>query len=508
MHPLPLLGGVLLAVHVYRARAKHGLPYLIAGGIGTLVLLALGAGLVEFPDSEKLIADIGEGLGEWTYLLVGVMAYLETGAFVGLVAPGETAVLVGGVIAGQGQIDPVTLFGLTWACAVGGDVTSFLLGRRLGRGFLLRHGPRMQITEERLVQVETFFQRHGGVTILIGRFIGLIRALAPFVAGSTGLPLRRFLPYDVIGAGLWSGLFVGLGYVFWQSFDQVTEYAGRGAVALGTLIALVAGIVYLHRLDRDPEMRARTKARLVRLGRRPLLRPFVPLARRLYRPARFFAGRLTPGELGLELTTLLAVALVGSYVFAALAIDVGEDQRFVFDGTAFGAVAPIRQGAGIAVARAVTLLGSPQVVGAAIVAAAAYLFWRRRPIEALMLLIGFAVTYGAVNLAKAVEARPRPGAGLVSASGSSFPSAHAAYAIAYVAIVLAIVRARASFVHRAAWVVFPLVLAAIIGLTRVYLNVHYLSDVLAGWALGAAVFGACGLVALIVAFIRQNPRAP
>ena len=95
-----------------------------------------------------------------------------------------------------------------------------MLGRRLGRGFLERHGPRLKITEERLRYVEDFFDRRGGMTILIGRFIGLVRAIAPFIAGASRMELRKFLPYDVLGAGLWSALFCLLGYFFWQSLDQ------------------------------------------------------------------------------------------------------------------------------------------------------------------------------------------------------------------------------------------------------------------------------------------------
>ena len=82
-----------------------------------------------------------------------------------------------------------------------GDTTSFYIGRRLGRRFLEQHGPRVKITHERLEQVEGYFDRHGGKTILIGRFIGLVRALAPFIAGSSGLAYRRFIPYSIVGCG-------------------------------------------------------------------------------------------------------------------------------------------------------------------------------------------------------------------------------------------------------------------------------------------------------------------
>ena len=86
----------------------------------------------------------------------------------------------------------------------------------------------MKITHERLEQVEDYFDRHGGKTILIGRFIGLVRALAPFIAGSSGLAYRRFIPYSILGTGLWATVFCVLGYIFWRSFDRVAHYRGPG----------------------------------------------------------------------------------------------------------------------------------------------------------------------------------------------------------------------------------------------------------------------------------------
>jgi undecaprenyl-diphosphatase len=89
-------------------------------------------------------------------------------------------------VAGQGDISLPVILAITWACAFAGDSVSFMLGARLGRGFLVKHGRRFRISEERLKQVEGYFARYGGRTILIGRFIGLVRALAPFIAGSGG----------------------------------------------------------------------------------------------------------------------------------------------------------------------------------------------------------------------------------------------------------------------------------------------------------------------------------
>ena len=121
--------------------------------------------------------------------------------------PGETVVLLGGALAGQGETSVVLTIGVVWVAALAGDSVSFLLGRRLGREFLLRHGPKVRITHERFARVEDYFSRHGGKTILIGRFIGLVRALAPFTAGSSGMRYRLLPPvqhrrHRAVGGGL------------------------------------------------------------------------------------------------------------------------------------------------------------------------------------------------------------------------------------------------------------------------------------------------------------------
>jgi membrane protein DedA with SNARE-associated domain len=190
------------------------------------------------PDLEHIIRAVGSTLGPWTYGLVGVMAFLETGAGIGLIAPGELAVILGGVAAGQGQVELIPLIALVWVCAVAGDTLSYVLGRRLGRGFMLEHGRRVKLTTDRLEQVERYFARHGGKTILFGRFIGAVRALTPFIAGASGMRARRFMPATVAAAGLWALACTLLGYVFWNSLDHALDLARQGSLAIAVLVAL------------------------------------------------------------------------------------------------------------------------------------------------------------------------------------------------------------------------------------------------------------------------------
>src|SRR5690348_203422 len=120
---------IAVAAVLLRRWARLGWPLRGLGVAACAGLVVYGAGIIHLPRLEEVIASVGSTLGVYTYALVAVMAFLETGAFVGLLVPGETVVIVGGVVAGQGHIDLGLLLGLTWLCAFAGDVTGYVLGR-------------------------------------------------------------------------------------------------------------------------------------------------------------------------------------------------------------------------------------------------------------------------------------------------------------------------------------------------------------------------------------------
>jgi membrane protein DedA with SNARE-associated domain/membrane-associated phospholipid phosphatase len=512
---------VLLVAGAVWKRRRLGLERTALALVAALALGVYASGVLSaIPRPENLIEDLAKALGNWTYALVAGLAFLETGAFVGLVAPGEFTVILGGVIAGQGEINVVVLLALTWLSAFLGDTTSFVIGARLGRGFLERHGPRVKITAERLAQVEGYFARHGGKTILIGRFIGLVRALAPFIAGSSKMPYRRFAPYSIIGTGLWAATFILLGYFFWQSFEKVAGIAGRATLAFGIVVSVVVGVVWAYRRLREPEERKRLGEWLERQGRRPLLRPLAavlrPLWRRLLRPAwrflapelRFLWGRITPGDLGIELTTTLAIGSVGGFIFFAYADQLAADPGLTPADHEFSDLAnDLFNQTAVDIAKVVTYLGSLEVIVPLLVVAIALLVWRRKPFELGVLVVGALLTYAGVQLAKAGIDRPRPHDPLVSTEGSSFPSGHAAYATIHVAFAVIASRMLPNLASRAFLVLGAIGAAAVVGLTRVYLHAHYWSDVVGGWALGCGVFGVVAAIALLVSFVRQNGGA-
>jgi membrane protein DedA with SNARE-associated domain/membrane-associated phospholipid phosphatase len=456
-------------------------------------------------DLEQAIQDLSKGLGAWTYLLVGALAFLETGAFVGLIAPGEFTVMLGGAVAGQGDISLPVILAITWMCAFAGDSVSFLLGARLGRGFLVEHGRRFRITEERLKQVEGYFARYGGRTILIGRFIGLVRALAPFIAGSSKMTYRTFAPFSILGTGLWSTGLILAGYFFAQSLDTVTKIVGKGLFVFAIVIGVAVALVLAYRFLREPQNRGKIAAEM---EKRRALRPVLALGRRLRPQFAFVGRRLTPGGLGLELTTLLAALSVGLFIVIAYwSVVAGDPGPTPGDQTALNVVHDLQASWFTTAAKGLTYLGSGWVTFPIAALAAVALAAMRRWMEFWVLVVGMVATILLVHGIKAWTDRPRPPDALVSTHGWAFPSGHAAYSTLYVwlAVTLAL-RLVPGITRRSLVIGAGILVAGLVGLTRVYLRAHWLSDVTSGWALGLSCFSAVAIVALILGYIRHNPR--
>jgi len=240
----------------------------------------------------------------------------------------------------------------------------------------------------------------------------------------------------------------------------------------------------------------------------------VALTRRFRPQLQFLWERVTPGgTFGLEFTSLMAIVAVAVFVLVSYTVLVnGEPGPTPGDTTAIEIAEKLRTDWLIHVAKVFTHLGSSALTGALAFVAAVLLIARRRWAELGVLLGGVVLIFAGVHEIKDAVDRPRPGGGLIGVSGSSFPSAHAAYSTFYVWLAVTIVmRLRPGMARGALVVVAGIVLTALIGLSRVYLTVHYLSDVSAGWALGAASFSLCAAVALTITTlgsVRRPPRTP
>ncbi|MEA2426429.1 MAG: hypothetical protein QOF37_57 [Thermoleophilaceae bacterium] len=207
----------------------------------------------------------------------------------------------------------------------------------------------------------------------------------------------------------------------------------------------------------------------------------------------------------LAVALLLAVAAVGLCVFVAYLVVLGANPGpTALDNQVFDLAQDVRTGGGIDVAKVVTALGGTPVVLGVTAIAVFLLAMRKRPVELAVLIGGTLLIFAVVQITKGAVGRARPPHPLAGAAGAAYPSGHAAHATAYVALGVMAARVLAGAVSRAALVIVGLLLAAAVGASRVFLQVHWASDVWGGWGVGAAIFGLLGAIGVVVGSFRNN----
>lgn len=206
----------------------------------------------------------------------------------------------------------------------------------------------------------------------------------------------------------------------------------------------------------------------------------------------------------MKVAPLVAIAAASAFVVVALALALDGDGRLPGDGAALRLADSLRTPLTADLGRAVTALGHGPVAFSMVLVSALVLVVRRHAVEAAVLVTGIVLTLVALDAVKEAEGRARPLNALVPTDSFAYPSGHAAYGVAYVAMAIALSRAIPSPAGRFALVTVAVVVAVTVGLSRVYLRAHFLSDVVGGWALAAAIFALCAIGGLVVAHLRHN----
>jgi|SRR3990172_978558 len=166
-----------------------------------------------FMHLDKHLNTVIQNYGTWTYLILFLIIFCETGLVVTPILPGDSLLFAAGAFAAIGSLDPVWLFVLLTIAAVAGDTLNYGIGHFLGPKVFQQEDSRF-FKKEYLERTHRFYERHGGKTIIIARFMPIIRTFAPFVAGVGSMTYLSFISYNVIGGVLWIGLFIFGGYIF------------------------------------------------------------------------------------------------------------------------------------------------------------------------------------------------------------------------------------------------------------------------------------------------------
>jgi len=187
----------------------------------------------------------------WVYVLVGALVFVEDALFVGFVVPGETAAVLAGVDASRGHVDLVAVTAVVVLAAVAGDSAGYEVGRHLGTRLLER--PFLARRRRRLDAARAFLAHRGGSAVLLGRGVAFLRAVVPALAGTAGMPYRRFLPWNALGGLLWGVATVVVGDLAGNSYAAVAHRLGQGsALAVAAVVAVVLVVRRVRRRHGHP----------------------------------------------------------------------------------------------------------------------------------------------------------------------------------------------------------------------------------------------------------------
>ncbi|MEO7218681.1 MAG: bifunctional DedA family/phosphatase PAP2 family protein [Gemmatimonadaceae bacterium] len=445
-------------------------------------------------------------LESYGYVFLFVVVGTES---LGIPVPGEIALVTAAAYAALGHLD-IYLVIITAACAaIVGDTGGYWIGYSGGLALVRRWGRRLHVDESHIDRAHRFFERHGGKTVFIGRFVAILRTWAAVLAGVARMPYRSFLVFNATGGILWAALFGTLGYVFGRNLPELEHLVGQASLLATLFLALfiaLALILHWFRTNSSAiaEATAKTSQRILHT---PMMEKYGHRHPRLW---KFIAARFARGEyLGLHLTIGIVVSLAALWIFGAIAEDViHHDPLTQMDLLILHWFRSHATPSGDAIMSAISLVGSPAAAVLLAVVGAAILWMRRR----WLVLGGWIAAFaggGLIDAAlKILIHRPRPIGAMefLKRFSYSFPSGHAMGSVigygmlAYILITFWATRGRA----RVLIIVAALLLVLLIGLSRIYLGVHYFSDVIGGFAAGSVWLVVC---ISGVEIARRQPRS-
>lgn len=449
----------------------------------------------------ETIANAVLGLhGAVAYVIIGLLAFGEAAAFLGLITPGELAMILGGVLASRGRIVLTVILIVAIGAAVAGDSAGYWLGRRWGKQ-VTRWRPIAERSATHLARAERYFEERGGRAIVVGRWASVVRTLIPFVAGTAGMPYRRFLLYSVPSASVWAASFVLLGYVAGQSWHLVERYAGRASVILLVLIVIALLLRWGARAI------ARRQDRFLALGHQVAEWPPVRWVRARYgAQLRWLGQRFDPNVArGLGLTLGFGVLALG-----ATATGVLLNQVATFEGVARLDIpvqlwfADVRTEAAEAVAAVVVAAFELPWLLVPTAVVAGYALWRASTRAAGRTVVG---GLGAAGIAFVTQSLV-----IEQLTGTEFPAVSTAAAAALLFHAAAVASTRLEWGRAVRIVAVGMFGVSVVGVAALVAEAAALSGVLFGAALGATWAAALEVQARLPFGTRdrppRRPRAP
>ncbi|MEI6596698.1 MAG: bifunctional DedA family/phosphatase PAP2 family protein [bacterium] len=397
-------------------------------------------------------------LDHWGYIIIFFAYIAETLPILGTFIPGHTIIILGGFLAKIGVLKLETVIFVAAFGVVFGDLLAYYIGRKYGYDFVIRYGKYFFLNEKKYEKTKNLVSEHAGKALIVGRFSPFTRALAAFLAGIYKIKFPKFIFYSIVGGVSWSTLSVFLGYIVGQGFEGAAKYFGR--IVLTALILIV--LIFLA-------YRTLNKRRQVFVKKHSLY---------------------------------LVLNATAIYIFSKMVEDYFDrESTYRLDLWITQNIISVWQPWLNKLMIIVTNVLSPESLLIVALLAAAYYFVKKNWYNAILIFMSSAggLILGAIS--KQLVGRLRPIGGLVSESGLSFPSQHSLMALIFFSLVMFLFTKKIkNKLLKGLFIFSNIFLIILVGFSRIYLRVHYFSDVVAGFALG--LFWLTFLILIFVIVIK------
>lgn len=395
--------------------------------------MSLTASILQLPPSL---------IKHWGYLFLFLIALGEATPLFGLFIPGQILVILGGFLAKNGVLDLGDLLFFVAAGAILGDTFGYILGRKYGTALIMRYGNIFYLKKEYFEKTKKLMEQHTVKTLIIGRFNSLTRAFAPFVAGATGLSFFKFLFSNIIGGIFWTIVFVFGGYLFGTSYEIASQYIGRFL-----FFALLAGILIIY----------------------------------AYKHVNKKKHIFTKRDILLLLCNFFSI-----FLFSKMLQDVlDKETTFYFDLWSQQKIAVLQHSLLTKMMVVITTLFSPTILILFSLLLCLYFWHKKQKTNAALLSIIMVGAMALTLLIKEIIQRARPENMLLLETGYSFPSGHATIAAVFFCFIIYLFYDKIeNTLRRYLFAAANIFVILLIGFSRMYLQVHWFSDIIAGFCLG------------------------
>ncbi len=423
------------------------------------------------------------------YWIAFFAALLETTFGIGLILPGSTIILFLGALSARGYLDIGDLIWFSVLGAIIGDNVNYYLGRKYGTKWLEKGF--WFLKSNHIKKARYFMDIHGAKSVFLGRFIPSVKEVVPFIAGSLKMNKRTFMLWNVLGAVGWGFEWVLAGYIFAQSLNLAELWLSRAGLFFTFLVILI-GILYFF------------KWLIIKKGKQFLIiaislwqsvkeavinnKHVVLWTQKHPRSISFLQARLdTKAFSGLTLSILTIAFVYVLALFAGVVEDlITSDPIVAVDIRIANLFFLFRTDVLTNIFTWITLLGKSQVILVFIFISVTVLWLWQKKYYILPLFIAVTGSEAFTYLGKLAFHRPRPEMAVYAEHSFSFPSGHATIAVAFYGFVGYLFMRFAQNWNRKVNIFFTTILIIIaIGFSRVYLGVHYISDVWSGYLVGA-----------------------